>query len=466
MWISTQISQSNDQTALRSLDSHGRSTFLMRAGQALVTGKYHKARPYSVEALLLYAQCRYLQKEDADGDAWLIMGVSARLAMRMGYHRDPRHFANISPFEGEMRRRTFFIVETFDLLLSCQVGLPTVIHEEECDTEPPSNLLDEDFDEDCKILPPSRPPTDPTPMLYFSCKSRFAKLLKRVMRHALSVRSPSYEETMRLDSELHKMHSEIPSSLQMRPLSVSFTDQPHMILKRLHIALLYLKSLCILHRNQDKSNPSFAYSRKTCADAALQILTYQAEIYIASQPEGQLFNNKWMLSSLTSHEFLMAAMITCLDLYESRNTTSATPPENPEVYGKKYDALRLSHEMWASRKESSRDACRASNILAVMLSKIPPLNMTTSHIAAAQEVSPISQPSAGVQVPTVSTMNSSGSPSCYPTLPDISAGGKSHNNSYAALNFGSTDPLSTIFNESDNIDWASFENPRPSKHPS
>jgi Fungal specific transcription factor domain len=197
----------------------------MRAGQALITGKYHKARPYSVEAVLLYAQCKYLQKEDPDADAWNIMGISARLAMRMGYHRDPRHFASISPFEGEMRRRTFFIVETLDLLLSFQAGLPAVIHEEECDTEPPSNLFDEDFDEDCKILPSSRPPTDPTPMLYFWCKSRFAKLLKRVIRHALSVRS--YEETMKLDSELHEMHSEVPPSLQIRPLSLSFTDHSH-----------------------------------------------------------------------------------------------------------------------------------------------------------------------------------------------------------------------------------------------
>jgi Fungal specific transcription factor domain len=95
-----------------------------------VAGRYQKARPYSVEALLLYGVCKYMREEVPDKDAWMIMGISARLAMNMGYHRDPRHLANISPFEGEMRRRTFFIVEIFDLLFSFQAGLPAIIHEE------------------------------------------------------------------------------------------------------------------------------------------------------------------------------------------------------------------------------------------------------------------------------------------------------------------------------------------------
>jgi hypothetical protein len=84
-----------------------------RTGQALVTGGYHKARPYSVEAVFLYALCKHLQKDDPDADTLMIMGVSARLAVRMGYHRDPRHLAKFSPFESEMRRRTFSLLSTW-----------------------------------------------------------------------------------------------------------------------------------------------------------------------------------------------------------------------------------------------------------------------------------------------------------------------------------------------------------------
>jgi Fungal specific transcription factor domain len=139
-------------------DDSLQSRFLDRAAEALVTGGYQKARPYSVEAVLAFAYCKFLQKEDPNADACTVMGIAARLALRMGYHRDPRRFLNISPFEGEMRRRVFFLVEAFDLLLSFQAGLPPIIHEDECDIDAPRNLSDEDFDEDCTELPPSRPP--------------------------------------------------------------------------------------------------------------------------------------------------------------------------------------------------------------------------------------------------------------------------------------------------------------------
>ena len=86
-----------------------------RAAQVLLAGRYSAGRPYAVEAVLVHAQCKYMQKNDINADSWMMMGISVRLALRMGYHRDPRHLPNISPFEGEMRRRTFYMIETLDL---------------------------------------------------------------------------------------------------------------------------------------------------------------------------------------------------------------------------------------------------------------------------------------------------------------------------------------------------------------
>jgi hypothetical protein len=346
LYIGSEISQVNSQEAVNSASGLESPEFLTRAGQALVAGKYHKARPYSVEAVLLYAVCKYKQKKDQDADAWMIMEISARLAMRMGYHRDSRHLPNISPFEGEMRRRTFFIMGTFELLLSFQAGLPAIIHEEEYDTEPPSNLFDTDFDEDCKSLPPSRPPTDPTPTLYYCCKIRLAKIFRRVVRHSLSLKPAAYEDTTNLDVALHEAYEDIPPSLRMIPFGLSFTDQTYVILNRLYIDLVYLKSLCVLHRkylSHDRLNPKFDYSRKTCTDAALQILKHQAELHVVCQPGGQFYEDKWMPSSLTLHDFLLSAMITCLDLYESHNKSTPTSIEDLNAQVKKYDALGFSH---------------------------------------------------------------------------------------------------------------------------
>lgn len=453
LYIGSRISQDGDQEVIASSDSPSRPTFFMRAGQALVAGRYHKARPYSVEAVLLYAVCKYMQKEDSDTDAWMIMGISARLAMRMGYHRDPRHLANISPFEGEMRRRTFFIGMTFDLLLSFQAGLPSILHEEECDTELPSNLFDTDFDEDCKALPPSRPPTDPTPMLYYCCKSRLAIICRRIIRHALSLKTLSYEETMKLDGELHETHADVPLSLRMKPIGSSFTDQPYMILDRLHIDLLYLKSLCILHRkyiSHERSNPRYDYSRKTCIDAALKILQHQAEIYVACQPGGQFHNDKWMLSSLALHDFLLAAMITCLDLYESHNKMATTSPEDLNDHARKYDVLKLSHEIWTARRAFSRDARRASNVLGVMLSKVSGPNIPSSQGDAPQKMSIVAQAPLNGEDALSTAANSSENPSWNTTgfdIPDLEVNS----------DFNLADPLKTILGESDDIDWVSRE---------
>ena len=419
-----------------------------------MTGNYMKTKPYSVESVLLYGMCKYLQKDEHDTDAWMTIGVSTRLAMKMGYHRDPRHLANISPFEGEMRRRTFFILEAFDLLLSFQAGLPAMIHEEDCDTDPPGNLFDTDFDEKCKVLPPSRPPTDWTPMLYYRYKSRLARIFRRIYQHATSFKSSSYEETMKLDAELDRAHKDVPPSLRLRPLALSFTDQPYMILNRLYSNLVYLKSVCVLHRkylSQNRSDPFFNYSRRACGDAALQILTHQAELNEACQPGGLFYDHKWMLSSLSCHDFLLAAMITSLDLYESHKQSATLLPEDLEAQVKKYDALRHSHSIWMSRREISRDARRASSVLAIMLSKVPRQNVITK---APQGISSTTDTPVnghnGLEVPARDPDNSSRHTDEFNV-----ADQQSSINNYNLADFSAIDPLNTVFTELNDIDWVS-----------
>ncbi|CAD6582521.1 MAG: hypothetical protein ASARMPREDX12_000968 [Alectoria sarmentosa] len=459
LYIGSQNHEVGDQEVLGSLNGPARETFVTKAGQALVAGRYQKAKPYSVEAVLLFGVCKYIQKTEQDNDAWIIMGVSTRLAMKMGYHRDPSNLANICPFEGEMRRRTFFILEAFDLLLSFQAGLPAIIHEEECDTEPPRNLFDTDFDEDCKALPPSRPPTDSTPMLYYRHKSRLARIFRRIYRHAVSLKVSSYEVTMKLDSELQEAHKDVPPSLRIRPLALSFTDQPYMILNRLYSDLVYLKSVCVLHRNylsQDRSNPTFGYSRRVCGDASLQILKHQADFHEACQPGGLFHDHKWMLSSLSCHDFLLAAMITCLDLYESHKQSADLAPDDLESHVKKYDALRHSHGIWTSRRAFSRDARRASRVLAVMLSKVPSANIRDKPTP---EMESMRQAPTKENGPFEAAIGSSESSSWNSNAFDLADQGFSMD-TYASPDFNSADPLNTVFTEFDNVDWVILDPPR------
>ncbi|OAP55387.1 hypothetical protein AYL99_10360 [Fonsecaea erecta] len=458
--LGSRIARPEEVGFFRSL-SDASDTFLTNAARALVAGHYQKARPYSVEATLLYAISRFFVQGDTETEPWLLMGVAARLALRMGYHRDPRHLAHISPFEGEMRRRAFSAAHTFELLLSFQAGLPAIIHEEDCDTDPPRNLYDEDFDESSTVIPPSRPLTDPTPMLYYCYKGRLAQVFRKVARQALSPGIPAYAEVLNLDAELLKMRAEIPPSLEWKPLSSSFTDEIHTIMHRLNLELMYQKGMMVLHRrylSHDRMNPALEYSRNACITASLQMLHYQAEVDRAYQPGGQLYKNPWTSDNLAHHDFLLAAMITCLDLYEShrQSSTKVLSAVDLDAQRTKYDALKVSHDIWQSRKSDSADARRASNILAIMLSKIPRPDSQKqeerngTHAASTDTTQPLSQVSLE-GMGTVSTHDSR--PAGEPLAVNDPSAFLSHDGHSVAQDPASQEFLDVIFSDSDMVDW-------------
>lgn len=457
------ISHSKGHDTLQSPKKEPTESFLTRAAQALVAGHYQKARPYSVEATLLYAICRFFQKQVSDTEPWLMMGIAARLALRMGYHRDPSHLVHISPFEGEMRRRTFSTVQTFELLLSFQAGLPAIIHEQVCDTEEPSNLFDDDFDESCTSLPPSRPPTDPTPMLYYCYKGRVAQTFRKIARQALAPRPPLYQDVMQLDSELRHIRSEIPPSLVWKPLSSSITDETHAIMHRLNLELVYQKSVMILHRrylSYDRSNPDYEYSRKACVSASLEVLQYQVEVDQATQPGGQLHNDQWSASSIALHDFLLAGMLACLDLYESHRENNATISEtDSQAQRNKYDALQTSQQIWQSSRTMSLDEKRASNVLAVMLSKIarPTGEMDRTSNGTCDSSKDVSLPLAHMHIDT--GVNGVAIQSSFETeTPDFDnlVYSSAQLNLPTSQDLPSQEFLDAVFTDSDMLDWVSY----------
>lgn len=416
-----------------------------------MAGKYLQDGPYSVEATLLYGVVQLCQQSDTDVEAWMVIGVATRLAVKMGYHRDPCHLKDISPFEGEMRRRIFFVVEALDLLLSFQAGLPPILYDQNSDTGPPANLFDTDFDVDCQALPPPRPPTDPTPMLYSCCKRQLIKLLRRVSLHALSFKAPSYEETMKLDKELQDTHTNLPPCVQIKPLSSSVFESTQTVMIRLNIELLYLRSMCVLHRcylSYDKMNPTYDYSRRICTDSALQILKYEAELHLACQPGGRFSKERWITSSLILYDFLLSAMIVCLDLYESCNKMASASRQELEIQTRKYDALKQSQLIWTSRKDISRDARHASRVLAVMLSKVPRPNISSSlpinhHTLLDEQQGPSIEGNGGtLQSPRSAYASTHSNPPTQNFPGDI-----------LDFDYTSADPLNAIFSESDPIDW-------------
>lgn len=106
--------------------------------QCLLAGGYTRAGPYVLETPIHYVSAEFLGRPDADHDLWLLLALEVNTARRLGYHRDPAHFAgSIGPLEAETRRRRRAVVLQGDVLLSSQTGLPRMVPAARADTAAP-----------------------------------------------------------------------------------------------------------------------------------------------------------------------------------------------------------------------------------------------------------------------------------------------------------------------------------------
>lgn len=358
-------------------------TFRLRTTQCLVLGKYSSAKAYALETLVLHLYSSFLGLEDSNINLWFFMGIIIRLAMRMGYHRDSRSHPSISPFEGEMRRRLWAIIYQMDVLMSFQLGLPSMIPATHCDTEAPRNLNFSDFLPNTAVLPPTRALSDHTSILYFILKGKIMDVFRKIVAHTQSLSSPPLEATIILDIEMRETYNNIPPAFQMMPVSRSFMDTSSTIMKRCSMELLYLKGIIVLHRRYlsgDTSDPKCAKFRRACLDAAMKILSRQADLHQASQPGGQLCDDRWMVSSLMAYDFLLAAMVVCLEL--SVHMRNATTSRNAD-FDRQFDALQTSYTIWTSRDLESKETRTAAQVLELMIRTVKDDSVNSSSSSAA-----------------------------------------------------------------------------------
>ena len=147
----------------------------------------------------------------------MLTSMICALSLRSGLHRDPSHFPELSVFQGEMRRRTWLCIRQFDLLSAWQLGLRCNIQSAWSDTQPPRNLRDEDFDEYMPALPPSRPDTDVTGMLFEISKMELHDAIERVLWEQLRSKHMPEEMVWQLDGDLRRGLERVPAMLKLSP---------------------------------------------------------------------------------------------------------------------------------------------------------------------------------------------------------------------------------------------------------
>jgi hypothetical protein len=247
---------------------------------------------------MIYGECEFLRRDDHHSKVWLMNGVTLRVAMRMGYHRDPSNFPEMSPFQSEMRRRLWHILNMMDTLISFAIGLPSMLRRVESDVRAPRNFYDHDLSPSATDLPKERPPHEITPASYTIAKSRVCAVFAEAAELSQRITPPKYSQVMSLDKRLEEAHDLIPEGMRVRPLEDCITDAPVLVMSRFNVEILYLKTKIVLHRNfftAGQSSARFGGSHIKCLDAALTILRYQNIIFHACQPGGQLAKVWWYM---------------------------------------------------------------------------------------------------------------------------------------------------------------------------
>ncbi|KAL8897063.1 MAG: hypothetical protein Q9207_007403 [Kuettlingeria erythrocarpa] len=352
--------------------------------QCLLRADFLKPMSHTIETLLLHLHGEFSSNRDAEVGIWVLVGIIVRLAMRMGYHRDSKLFPNVTPFQGELRRRIWTFIRQSDILFSFQLGLPSMIRLGDCDTALPGNYYDDDLFEEMPTLPPPRPVTEPTPASYMIAKASLSFCFGKIVESLHSITSCTYEDIMQLDHNLRDARAELPPHLRLKSIEDSTQEPAAIIMQRFFLSILYHKGQCVLHRKflaRARENNKYAHSRRTCVDSSMELLNHQATLHYESRPGNRIHAVRVLLTSLSSHDFLLAALIVSLDLWygaEAEQTVGGSGRSNAadlytwgaERREEMIRALEVSNEIWKETRDQSMESYKASEILTLIIAKM------------------------------------------------------------------------------------------------
>jgi len=105
----------------------------------------------------------------------------------------------------------------------------------------------------------------------------------------------------------------------------------------------------------------------------MKLLDVQCIFHEASQPAGQLFGEQWRTAALINQDYVLAAMILCLDLAWGMRVEEGLPSDfEGEIEAmwprnKRLQALKSSYDIWCKSSTISALAAKAAEALRVML---------------------------------------------------------------------------------------------------
>lgn len=203
------------------------------------------------------------------GLIWISMGELIRTAVYIGLHRDPSYLPKGSTFDSEMRRRLWNTIIEMALNTSLESGGPPLLNLDDFDTHPPGNFDDEDILVEDPIPRPDGTFTQMTIPLalrkMFEARLAIAKSLNGIGMHS------SYEEVLRLDTDLRACYKKICRTLQSYRSDTGRSPSPFQTQALDFLVRRYLLALHVPFFQSSYGDTTYAFSRNVVIDTALQI---------------------------------------------------------------------------------------------------------------------------------------------------------------------------------------------------
>ncbi|KAJ2894140.1 Fungal-specific transcription factor protein [Zalerion maritima] len=338
-------------------------------------GHYTNGGSFVLEAMILYFMVEVFPRREVNIGVWVLVGNIVQVATHMGYHRDAAHFSNITPFSGEMRRRIWAMIVQIDFGISTQMGLPRLIRESQTNTGEPRNLLDSDFDESTVELPPSRPETEATPILYAISKVRIFSVGVKIADASTDPGPHSHDNVLELDKRIDEVRAALPPCMRWEGLSASLAVPPLALIQKIWLEMCVQRLKIVLHKKilvptsgqVHQQWSQYGYSRSVCLEAAIKILEFHQLVDEETRDvDGRLYQARCRASTALTHEFLLATSILCFYLGSqgSRVAEQSTQLQalemNPPSIGKIKEVLRASQLIWLRLSAGSKEARKAA----------------------------------------------------------------------------------------------------------
>lgn len=336
-----------------------------------------------IHCLLILA----LQTTAVGGDhSWIAAGSLVRTAMTIGLHRDPAHYPKMSFLEAETRRRLWATTLELATQTSLDAGMPPLINWKDFDCAWPSNIDDNDFDE--QTLEPCE-----SKALSIFTQNSIQCALTRSLQTRLQIatllnnlRSEiSYEEVIQLGTDLTTVCREnlklfSPWVREAGPVGskISFQVKVLDVISRRFLLSLHLP----FAKRALANDMTFYFSRKVCIDSAMSILTYQPASTTGLATGGEEYARLRVHGRGMFRAFqIQAAAQTIMELVATLRDDAAAPTSPLSCNGL-YQAIVETTEIAKRRVEAGETNVKMYVCLACALDQIHTLEQ--GGVSAAQ----------------------------------------------------------------------------------